>query len=351
MKISPSTKNNFNILRLLAALQVVLGHSIEHLYLKNQFVLGFYDNFLRFFPGVPIFFFLSGFLIFWSFDRNSKNLKKYFFNRIVRIFPGLWFCFILTVFVLYFTFEKFNYFLDSKDFFLWSLAQISFFQFYTPDALRLWGVGNPNGSLWTIIVELQFYLLIPLIYRVVNFKRNILWILIVISVFCNFYINTLDENLTVKLLKVSILPYLYYFLIGVFVYREWLSFRKVFKFNFFKYLIIFLIFSLIGYYFLNLNTYSYWVNSPLKLLADLLLCILVFSFGYSFKSLNGFLKGYDISYGIYIYHMVVINIFVEFNLMSRLYYLVLVVVLTILLALFSWIFIEKPFLQLKSYYR
>ena len=43
------------------------------------------------------------------------------------------------------------------------IGQLTLFQFFTPDALRDFGYGCPNGSLWTIPVEIEFYILIPLI--------------------------------------------------------------------------------------------------------------------------------------------------------------------------------------------
>ena len=54
--------NNFDLLRLFAATQVVLSHASVHLE-HNYFVL----NFLSLFPGVPIFFFLSDYLIYGSY--------------------------------------------------------------------------------------------------------------------------------------------------------------------------------------------------------------------------------------------------------------------------------------------
>lgn len=45
--------NNFNLLRLLAALQVVYLHTVEHLHIKNEIVL-FIGSIISYFPGVPI---------------------------------------------------------------------------------------------------------------------------------------------------------------------------------------------------------------------------------------------------------------------------------------------------------
>ena len=53
---------------------------------------------------------------------------------------------------------------------------------------------------------------------------------------------------------------------------------------------------------------------------------------------------FDISYGVYIWHMVVINFFVVFG-----YYTVFnVVVTTLVIAFFSWFVVEKPALEFKK---
>lgn len=90
-----SRENNFDIIRLLASLQVIIIHCIYHLEINsisNTYLI-------ELFPGVLMFFCISGFLIMSSFDRNP-NIKKYTINRILRIFPGLHICLIVTLFLL-----------------------------------------------------------------------------------------------------------------------------------------------------------------------------------------------------------------------------------------------------------
>jgi peptidoglycan/LPS O-acetylase OafA/YrhL len=210
-----SRGNNFDLIRLIASFQVLLLHGILHLQIENSLPI---TKILSLFPGVLIFFTISGFLIFSSFDRN-KNIKKYFFNRFVRLFPALWLCFICTVALLF----SFNI-ISISNFFSWtmlkwSFTQITFFQFWTPDILKTWGVGSPNGSLWTIPVELQFYVILPIIVLMFkNIKLIYKFIFFIgCSILFNLYLSsqqTLIETTMSKLAGVSVVPYLYCFLGG-----------------------------------------------------------------------------------------------------------------------------------------
>ena len=65
------SSNNFNLIRLFAALQVAIVHSASYLNIDIQYL-----KFLDLFPGVPIFFFISGFLMIKSFKKNFSQLLQ-----------------------------------------------------------------------------------------------------------------------------------------------------------------------------------------------------------------------------------------------------------------------------------
>ena len=59
------------------------------------------------------------------------------------------------------------------------------------------------------------------------------------------------------------------------------------------------------------------------------------------------LRHRDISYGTYIYHMLVINLMVQFGVRAGLLSVVAAIVLSLALATLSWVVVEKPFLMRK----
>ena len=84
--------NNFDLIRLLAALEVAIHHTLKHFDLTDHWL--FHST--SWLPGVPIFFFVSGFLISRSYENNSR-IAEYSRNRALRIYPALVLCTILAV--------------------------------------------------------------------------------------------------------------------------------------------------------------------------------------------------------------------------------------------------------------
>jgi peptidoglycan/LPS O-acetylase OafA/YrhL len=340
-------ENNFDLIRLFAAFQVVVGHASQHLKIELGSIFKFL---LDIFPGVPIFFFISGFLISRSFEKNSR-LDQYFLNRGLRLFPGLWTCFLISVLLVWVT----GYFDDHPPTFAgfaaWAAAQLTFFQFYSADFLREFGCGVLNGSLWTISVEIQFYILVPVLYWLFRLKtpgKNGLLIALTafFALFNYVYLKGFlyEETLAGKLFGVSFLPWFYMFLVGVLVQRNFLRVITVFQGRG-LYMVVIYVAACVLANEVGLTS----SGNQIHLVQYLLLTATMLSCAYTRPSFSErYLRGNDISYGIYIYHMPVINLAIYFGLTGRADVCALCVAAVIAMGLVSWFFVEKPMMKRKK---
>lgn len=329
--------NNFNLLRLLAALQVVYAHSLEHLRINNEIAL-FIKSVVVYFPGVPIFFLISGYLISMSYEKNP-NIKVYVKNRFLRIIPGLYVSFFVGLLILWY-FGQFND-VGVMDVLPWIVAQFTLFQFYNPEFIRDFGVGVINGSLWTISVELVFYIILPFLYIFLqkDFYKRFAGLMIVSLVFY-YYIHYVSANILIyeKLIKVSILPYLFYFLTGMFFYKKREFTQSYLEDKMFVYLALY---ALVCYLHVDFFVYDVF--------RQLVFALFVFSFVFSYKILSyRLMKHNDFTYGVYIYHMLIVNVFVQKEHLGEVEYLIMVIILSVLCGILSYFLIEKPFLSMKK---
>ena len=345
--------NNFDLVRLLAAAQVVIVHSVHHLKIPHLASSPFLD-WLSYFPGVPVFFVMSGFLVSASYER-SKSQSDYWLKRSVRIFPGLWVCLavaILSVLVL-----APSLFIEASftKVVAWVIAQATFFQFYNPDFLRDYGVGTLNGSLWTIPVELQFYLVLPIIYWLTKTvkadgaptNQRLIVTLLAFVVIAQIFFRLPEQwhnSLLLKFIKCSMIPHVWLFILGILAQRNFAYLRPWFDGKLFQWLVI---------HFLAIVTFKQFgldsgYNAQLPILC-LTLSGLAFAFAFTFRGASDkILGGNDISYGVYIYHMVIVNGLLTLGMSGTNLSLLLAVVLTAVFAYLSWRLVEKPALSFKK---
>jgi peptidoglycan/LPS O-acetylase OafA/YrhL len=234
------------------------------------------------------------------------------------------------------------------------LAKTTFLQPYNPDFMRAYGDGVLNGSLWTITVEIQFYLLVPVLFIILSRKTPkytvncLLVILAIIFLILNrLYValpDLVDKPILTKLIMVSFFPWFYLFLLGVLVQKNFELFHKYlagrFHLTFPLYIFVAYIFSITGASF----------DSNINPIVGAILVLTIFSFAYSMPVLSKrILRGNDISYGLYIYHMPAVNFMVYCGLHQKIVYGILALLTSLLLAAISWRFIEKPALGLKRH--
>jgi len=324
--------NNFDLLRLLAATQVIVDHYFQQLH-KPISRLGL--DVLYLFPGVPVFFVISGYLISASYERNN-SLKTYIRNRVLRIYPGLWGCIFFTIIIISLSGVSFL----NKEVIAWLPAQLAGL-IYTPPFLKDYGFGSYNGSLWTIPIELQFYILLPICFLIAPKKFMNTWFFILFAVFLagNVLYQVVDMNERIeKLITYTFIPHFYLFLIGVLFQR-----LQVYKH---KFIYNKALYWAIGYIAFSLTVSRFLHPVAFSLIRNVTLGFCVISLAYTLPGMAKKLLGTnDISYGIYIYHGLVLTVAVQISGSINFFLLVL---LTYILAFLSWKFIENPFLRSKK---
>ena len=90
-------------------------------------------------------------------------------------------------------------------------------------------------------------------------------------------------------------------------------------------------------------------NAIFSIISKLFLGLTTISLAYTLPTIGEkVLKGNDISYGVYIYHGLIVGILVELNLTGSYYYALLVFACSFICGLLSWTYIERPILRRKE---
>ncbi len=154
--------NNFNLIRFIAASLVILSHSYP-LTGSTHEPLGALAGFTFGHFAVDIFFITSGFLVTASLLKRS-HLRSFIQSRVVRIYPGLIVAVAFCTYVIgpFFTTLPLGEYFKSPtthNFFIYdSLLVVKPIQYALPGVFEYLPVKNAvNGSLWTLPSELHMY--------------------------------------------------------------------------------------------------------------------------------------------------------------------------------------------------
>jgi peptidoglycan/LPS O-acetylase OafA/YrhL len=327
--------NNFDVIRLVAALAVVFGHSFDlfktygHLEPLKRVLIVDYSGSLA----VYIFFFLSGIFITASFNR-SENLSRFLVMRAYRIYPALIVCLVLTVFLLgtVFTTIPISDYFGKATTWRYLFQNMVMLKFYPVlDSVFRDNLRNDalNGSLWTLSIEIKCYLLVFLFGVLGLLKRRFT----VVSIFIAFVILT-KLNYLESLLQVAAAKPLLFFFGGAMSF----SFRKYFILNY-----------KVGLLLIAVCFGSYFVNFKLFIglfYVALIYNMLVVATSDLIKMIK--LPG-DYSYGIYIYGFLIQQTIAHLAPdISSYQSLILSLPITYLFGMLSWHFVESPALKLGS---
>jgi len=350
---------NLDFVRFLLASLVVLTH--VHL-ISNSLGLPSYSNLPVFNKGheaVYMFFVLSGFLIvkiiYTEKQNDSFSIKKFYIRRILRIFP-LYYLIIFIGFVFYnFVLPKLGVF-HEIDYDL--LDGVLLTCFFLPNVFTvLYDGGAIIEILWSLGIEEQFYLMIaPLIYFVPKRKVFKFILSFTILYFIIFHLNVIPF-----LQKYNFL-YFYLFFGGVISILENKKKLNFLKTN--KVIPLVIVFFTIIYYTTDFFEFE---NQFIKnLVSCILLSLFVHTISYNNFGIEVKSKIFNyfgrISFGIYMYHIIVIYgvlfVSLKINQLKIFNDIILIClinistfVFTILISHFSYKYFEKPFLKLKTKFR
>lgn len=319
--------NCFDILRLYSAFFVMTTHIMRHIAQHEA------PDMFKWWNGVVILFCISGFLVPASMER-SKGTWEFLKKRVLRIVPSLWICIIVGIL----TAVLFCGFVFDKQFVVWFLGQLGFIRdFPQPDFINNFGTGNFNGSLWTIIFTVQFYIITALIYRFMKNRRLWVWIAVLLfSMALNLITPYLQQTLPQTgriIVSHSCLPYFYMYFAGWMMYRyrdkivPVLSHTK---------LLCALLFVLRALYCAK---YDVRVGEYNDIIMVVLLCMLTVGVGYSFGKIR---FKFDLSYGLYLYHMIVVDVFVQLGLVGDTKYVIAVYAIALVCSLLSYWLVDRP---------
>ncbi len=331
--------NNFDLLRLLAALGVMALH-VVHLTGEPQLaILARVDNKMA----LSTFFVISGYLVYMS-CATTPSLTQYMRKRWRRIAPAYMavvvLCSLLGVFIS--TLPASAYF--GADWLRYMLANLSFLNFAHPSLPGVF-TDNPfpgapvNGALWTIKVELMFYATLPIILWLVrrHGHHRVLGLGYVFS--CLWWggfmhlAGTTGKAGFVELAK-QMPGQLMYFLPGAWAYCERARLARMGH-----------SLGLMGALAIAL-TYLWDGGTPTPgvFLYPLALTALVFWAANTLRPQVNASRYGDLSYGIYLTHFPVIQTLVHFGVFKASPWggVGLALALVVTLALASWHLVERP---------
>lgn len=335
-------------LRFIAALLVFIHHGPDLNY------LGFIKKFG--WVGVDLFLCISAFLLtrLLTLEFNKTGyigIKNFFIRRALRIWP-LYFFFVTVVCMLAYL----RYMLDAKVCFSWWLSHLTFTNNFLT-AIKGYSPIPYSAHLWTISLEEQAYLLLPVLLlillrskvSIIEMKRWTVILLVVLMMTRLVFILSAIPHPFIWVLPFRADSFLLGALAAMITVNREVSYPRV------------TIFLGITVMFGAAALQSFEVDSLYQIFGYTLVavgCVLVLvasqanGMQNSLMACNSFRYLGKISYGIYVFHVICLALVAKFLSTMGVYHdtlhALLGLLLTVSLSAISYRLLEKPFLKLKS---
>jgi peptidoglycan/LPS O-acetylase OafA/YrhL len=351
---------NLNGVRSIAALMVIVGH-IE----LNKSYFGLPNNFQNIKClgelGVSLFFVLSGFLITYLLLREKGkygkiNIRSFYLRRVLRIWPLYYLVVLLSLFVLpnlsIFQMPYFHLDLDTN----YQFFMVCFmFVFFLPNVLINLKLVPFATQTWSIGTEEQFYLAWPiLIDRASDLKKWLFGIFLLYNLFLVVLSNSfLDDIRYIDLIR----NYIHLMQLSALSLGAMTAFFLYTKNKFLSFFIRKEVFFIVFFLLLVSILYNVQIKFFSASFYSILFSILILNLTSNLdmtKSLENKIFIYlgKISYGMYMYHQMMIVLCIHFlqkwSIVSDFLIYVFSILATVLVSGLSYQFIEKPFLNYKE---
>jgi peptidoglycan/LPS O-acetylase OafA/YrhL len=354
-----------NALRFFAAFFVVISHANLALIKLGMYTSGNAAFLNRGGDAVDFFFTLSGFLITYLLIAEVKStatisISQFYLRRVFRIWPLYFLIVLIGFFLLGYVYPKMYH----QPYFTFSIPQgILLYVFFLPNyAAKNFIVGILN-PLWSIGVEEQFYLFwAPIVKWFKGYLKLIIASFVVITILFYGTVYYKLFNIPDNIERFLLTQKFYAMAIGsAFGYVLYFQLNKYNTSFFTSKAMQVIVLFIILYHFLVGFSFSEWFVFKI-ILAVLygLLILNVAAINNKIITLQNSTLSYlgVISYGIYMYHMLVdyfLRIVVQKTMFLHipvtvivvLYYLLLLAI-TIFIASFSYTYFEKYFLNIKN---
>lgn len=320
-----------DFLRGIAVIMVFLSHALP---VYNYSIFNSLEN--LFSRGVQLFYLVSGFTIFFIYYGKINSRKDFIIFMVKRFFRIMPLLYILIP-IYYFTFGlKLNYFSTLPDWYHVLSHYCLLFGFH-PDTMA-----SIMGHAWSIFDEFIFYIFfgaIALNFYKVNIYIYLFVFLLIVSILTFLAYNTLEITHSMKVyLALSPLIQIYIFFMGGLIF---LMSKKYFihKYAFIVTLIILIMYSFI----LKSSTLSIYFVS-------ILFCIILLYLSQQpkihFNKTILFIG--KISFSIYLTHIYILLFFEKYNFFDNhtTIFVVLSFIVTIILSITTYKYIEQPFINL-----
>jgi peptidoglycan/LPS O-acetylase OafA/YrhL len=338
-------KNNFEFLRLIFALFVLVTHSYElagqsyfdFLYARTDFQIGFS------YMGVRGFFIISGYLIFQSLMR-SKDLVDYFWKRVLRIFPALFVVLALTVLLGPLVYEAQDSYWRNPQ--VWTYFPRNAALYPLQPTIK--GIFDSNvypriinGSLWTICYEFTCYVALAALFFVRRAGTRVLAPLLLV-IFAVVFVGNLFFFDVLKQ-HAFYINFGDFFELGAFFWGG--AVLAALNYERFKYIDIATVVATVLIVVSILT--GHFLDGPQFLFSPFVVIGLGIRSTRYLRDIGDYIG--DISYGIYIYGFLVQQTLMHFFVFDYITLFFATVPITLVLGYASWHLVEKRALRLKNW--